>query len=76
MDLDGPFIFQGVHIRFDWRFDPGWGKEERGNCLVMTDRDPHRECLDMGLRRVWREPRSFLMGDKQWPNQEIESLLN
>lgn len=49
-DHDERFIFQGVHMLFEGKFDRAWGKEERRNSLVFIGRDLNRDFLNMGFK--------------------------
>ncbi len=49
-DHDERFIFQGVHMLFEGKFDRAWGKEERRNNLVFIGRDLNRDFLNMGFK--------------------------
>lgn len=49
-DHDERFIFQGVHMLFEGKFDRTWGKEERRNNLVFIGRDLNRDFLNMGFK--------------------------
>ncbi len=44
------FIFQGVHMLFEGKFDRTWGKEERCNNLVFIGRNLNRELLNVGFK--------------------------
>ncbi len=44
------FIFQGVHMLFEGRFDRTWGEEERCNNLVFIGRHLNRELLNVGFK--------------------------
>jgi G3E family GTPase len=43
------FVFQGVHMLFEGKFDRAWGKEERRNNLVFIGRNLNRDFLNMGF---------------------------
>ncbi|MCG8338578.1 MAG: GTP-binding protein [Proteobacteria bacterium] len=44
------FIFQGVHMLFEGKFDRTWGKEERCNNLIFIGRNLNRELLNVGFK--------------------------
>ncbi len=44
------FVFQGVRMLFEGKFDRAWGKEERRNNLVFIGRDLSRDFLNMGFK--------------------------
>ena len=44
------FIFQGVHMLLEGRFDRVWGREERCNNLVFIGRNLNRELLNVGFK--------------------------
>lgn len=47
---DKRYIFQGVHMLFEGKFDRGWGKEARRNNLVFIGRNLNRDFLHMGFK--------------------------
>jgi G3E family GTPase len=49
-DHDKRFIFQGVHMLFEEKFDQTWGKEERRNNLVFIGRNLNRDFLNTGFK--------------------------
>lgn len=44
------FVFQGVHMLFEGKFDRAWGKEARRNNLVFIGRNLNRDFLNMGFK--------------------------
>jgi G3E family GTPase len=44
------FVFQGVHMLFDGRFDRPWGKTARSNKLIFIGRNLNREALSNGFK--------------------------
>ncbi len=44
------FIFQGVHMLFEGKFDREWGDEERCNNLVFIGRNLNRDFLNLGFK--------------------------
>ncbi len=50
MDHDERFIFQGVPMLFEGKFDRAWGEEARRNNLVFIGRDLNRDFLHMGFK--------------------------
>jgi G3E family GTPase len=44
------FVFQGVHMLFDGRFDRPWGKTARSNKLIFIGRNLNREALTNGFK--------------------------
>jgi len=44
------YVFQGVHMLFEGKFDRPWGKEERRNNLVFIGRDLNRDFLNRGFK--------------------------
>ena len=50
MDHDERFIFQGVHMLFEGKFDRACGKEEHRINLVFIGRNFDRDFLNMGFK--------------------------
>lgn len=44
------FILQGVHMRFEGKFDRAWGKEERRNNLVFIGENLNRDFFNIGFK--------------------------
>lgn len=44
------YVFHGVHMVFDGKFDRAWGKEERRNNLVFIGRNLNREFINKGFK--------------------------
>jgi G3E family GTPase len=44
------YVFQGVHMLFEGKFDRAWGKEERCNNLIFIGRDLNRDFFNMGFK--------------------------
>ncbi len=43
------YVFQGVHMLFEGKFDRAWGEEERRNNLVFIGRNLNRSFLNKGF---------------------------
>ena len=44
------FVFQGVHMLFDAKFDRPWGKDARTNTLVFIGKNLDRAALTEGFK--------------------------
>ncbi len=49
-DHNERFIFQGVHMLLEGKFDRAWGTEERQNILVFIGRNLDRDFLNVGFK--------------------------
>ena len=48
-DDDDRYVFQGVHMLFDAKFDREWGPDPRTNTLVFIGKNLDREALNRGF---------------------------